>query len=574
MLDLVIEGATVVDGTGGPRRQADVGVEGGTVVAVGKVDGRAGRRIDADGLVLAPGVVDVHTHYDAQVMWDAAATPSPFHGVTTVFGGNCGFTIAPLAPSESDYLMRMLARVEGMPLEALASGASWDWTDFGSWLDRIEGNLGVNAGFLVGHSAIRRVVMGADAVGGSPTPEQLAAMEQVLDASLAAGGLGLSSSLAPSHNDGDGRPVPSRAAGRDELLALARVVSRHPGTTLEFLPAVGAFSDDVIELMAELSLAADRPLNWNALGVDGRNPESHLAQLAASDRAAERGATVVALTLPDLVRFRLNLRTGFIFDALPAWSEVIALPLPERRVALADPAVRERLRPPPPKELGALRRLTDWSRFEIAETFAPELAPLIGRPLDEVAAERGQHPVDAGIDIALADDLQTLFLTPALADDDETWKLRAEVWRDPRVVLGASDAGAHLDMQCSATYPTAMLAGAVRERGLVSLEEAVHLLCDVPARLYGARGRGRIAEGWAADLFLFDPDTVAPEPVRTRSDLPGGASRLYAEAVGVEAVFVNGVEVVTGGELTGARPGTLLRSGRDTDTVHAGARQR
>jgi N-acyl-D-aspartate/D-glutamate deacylase len=569
VLDCKIVGGQLVDGTGAPRRRAAVGIRDGCVVSVGQVDEAAARTIDADGLVVAPGFVDIHTHYDAQAFWDPALTPSPLHGVTTVVGGNCGFTIAPLAASEADYLRRMLARVEGMPLESLTEGVPWDWQSFGEYLDRLDGTLAVNAGFLVGHSAIRRVVMGDAATGEAASPDQVQRMAALLAESLTAGGLGFSSSQAATHNDGNGDPVPSRFATREELVALARVLRDHAGTTLEFIPAVGGFSDEHVELMADMSLAANRPLNWNVLVV-GTGNDGYLRQLEASDRAAERGARVLALTVPAVMQLHLNFRSGFIFDALPGWAPTMALPVDEKLRALADPGVRQRLREGAESDTGLFRAMLRWDRLRIGETFASENRGLTGRTVGEIAHERGADPFDVLLDVAVADGLRTDILPRATGDDAESWKLRAEVWRDPRVVVGASDAGAHLDMLATFMYTTSLLAAA-RRYDLLPLEEAVHLLTDVQARLYGIRERGRVAEGWHADIVILDEERVAPRPVHTRYDLPGGAGRLYAEAEGIEHVLVNGIEIVSGGALTGDTPGTLLRSGRDTDTVDVGA---
>jgi N-acyl-D-aspartate/D-glutamate deacylase len=569
VLDVKIEGGSVVDGTGAARRRADVGVKDGRVVAIGDVNEGAARTIDATGLIVAPGFVDIHTHYDAQAFWDPALTPSPLHGVTTIVGGNCGFTIAPLAESEADYLMRMLARVEGMPLESLAAGVPWDWQSFGEYLDRLDGTLAVNAGFLVGHSALRRVVMGDAAVGEEATPAQVEQMSALLAESITAGGLGFSSSQAPTHNDGDGEPVPSRAATRDELVALSRVVGEHPGTTLEFIPTVGAFSDEHVELMAAMSAAANRPLNWNVLVVGAGN-DTYKAQLEASDRAAEQGGRVLALTVPAVMELHLNFRSGFLFDALPGWGPTMALPDQEKARALADPDVRRRLRESAESDTGIFRAMLRWDRLTISETFAPENEEFAGRTVAEVAGELGADPFDALLDIAIADNLRTVLVPPARGDDAESWRLRSDVWRDPRVVVGASDAGAHLDMLATFSYSTSLLA-ANRAHRLLPLEEAVHLLTDVQARLYGIRDRGRIAEGWHADLVLFDEQRVGPGPVHTRYDLPAGAGRLYADAEGIEHALVNGTEIVRGSELTGDRPGTLLRSGRGTETVEAAA---
>ena len=564
MLDVKIAGGSVVDGTGATRRQADVGIRDGRIVAVGEIDEPATRTIDASGLMVAPGFVDIHTHYDAQAFWDPALTPSPLHGVTTVVGGNCGFTIAPLAASEADYLMRMLSRVEGMPLESLAAGVPWDWQTFGEYLDRLDGTLAVNAGFLVGHSALRRVAMG-ERSHEAATDDDVATMCRTLGESLAAGGLGFSSSQAPTHNDGDGEPVPSRAATRDELVALSRVVGDHPGTTLEFIPTVGAFSDEHVELMAAMSGAAGRPLNWNVLVVGGGS-DTYKAQLEASDRAAEQGGRVLALTVPAVMQLHLNFRSGFLFDALPGWGPTMALPDEAKTRALTDPDVRRQLRESAESDTGLFRAMLRWDRLQIGETFAPENEGLSGRTVADVAAERGADPFDALLDVVVADDLRTVLMPPARGDDPESWQLRSQAWRDPRVVIGASDAGAHLDMLATFSYSTSLLA-ANRAHALLPLEEAVHLLTDVQARLYGIRDRGRIAEGWHADLVVFDEDRVGPGPVHTRHDLPAGAGRLYAEAEGIEHVLVNGTEIVAGGALTGDRPGTLLRSGQDTETV-------
>lgn len=572
VLDLAIRGGLVVDGTGTPARRADIGIAQGRIVSVGDTDSAA-RTVDADGLVVAPGFVDLHTHFDAQLFWDPAATPSTLHGVTTVAAGNCGFSLAPLDADGADYVRRMMARVEGMPLAALEAGVPWDWRDFGEYLDRLDGRIAVNAGFLVGHSTLRRAVMGRRAVGERATPDDVERMARSLHEALSAGALGFSTSTAPTHNDGDGDPVPSRSADRDELMALAAAVRDHPGTTLELILAgtLNGFSEDEVALMTALSRAADRPINWNVLGVSARDPERHRHQLEASDRAAAGGATVVALTLPFLMRLRLSFRSGFVLEALPGWRDTFALPLADRRAALRDPAVRDRLREGAASASGTMRFLSNWKRMEIVETFAPENAGLAGRTLGEVVAQRGGDVFDTLLDIVDADDLRTGLLPPVADDDDASWQMRAEVWRDQRTVIGGSDAGAHLDMMCGSILTTALLGDAVRRRGLLSLEEAVRQVTDVPARLYGLADRGRVEEGWCADLVLFDPDTVDHGPIHTRSDLPGGAERLYAEAVGIDRVLVNGREIVVEGKPTGDQPGVVFRSGRDTRTVRAGA---
>ncbi|ORC00463.1 aminoacylase [Mycobacterium persicum] len=572
MLDLLIRDAEIVDGTGAPARHGDVGVRDGRIVTVGESDDSAAKTIDAQGQTLAPGFVDLHTHYDAQLFWDPTASPSVQHGVTTVFGGNCGFTLAPAAADQHDYLTRMLARVEGMPLDALRAGLDWGWASFGDWLDRLQGRIAVNAGFLVGHSALRLAAMGNDAVGGQATLAQIDTMVAVLHDALNAGALGLSTSQSPTHNDGSGQPVPSRSASGDELVALASGVRDHPGTTLEaIIPGcLSGFTDDDIALLTDMSVAADRPLNWNLLGVSAANPAGHEKQLRAYDVAAERGGRVVALTLPHGMKIRLSFLSGFVLDGLPGWRDIMHLPVPQRLAALADPAVRRRLAEgAASKEAGMLRGLAQWDRLVIVETFAPENADATGRSVGEVAAARGGEPFDTLLDIVIADELRTGLPPPLTGDDAADWKMRAEVWRHPGAVIGGSDAGAHLDMMCGAIYTTSLLGKGVREHRVVTLEEAVRLITDVPARFYGLTQRGRIAPGWHADLVLFDPATVGHGPERTRYDLPAGAPRLVADARGISSVLVGGVEVCRDGVATGALPGTVLRSGRDTETVSA-----
>lgn len=571
MLDLVLRGGTVVDGTGAPARVADVGVRDGRVVAVGTVDEPARAVSDVTGLVVAPGFVDLHTHYDAQLLWDPTASPSPLHGVTTVIGGNCGFALAPAGVEHAGYLARMMSRVEGIPLVALEAGVSWEWSSFADWLGHLEGATAVNAGFLAGHSAIRRAVMGDDAVGHEADAGRVAAMVGLLHETLAAGALGLSTSRAPTHHDGEGLPVPSRAASDEELLALCAAVGEHPGTQLEAIVpgCINGFSPDEVALLTAMSARADRPLNWNVLGIGGG--DGWRDQLALSDHAAAHGGRVVALTLPQSMKVRLTFLSGMILDALPGWADLFGLPVAERLAALRDPAVRRRLdegaRSPDAGIIGALAR---WDRLRVVETFAPANARFEGRTVGEIAAETGAEPFDALLDVVVADGLRTGLQPQMPPESDEVWRARAEAWLDPRTIVGASDAGAHLDMMCGAVYSTFLLGEAVRDRRLLSLEEAVHQLTDVPARLYGLVDRGRVAPGARADLVVFDPATVGPLPERTRDDLPGGAARLVAEATGITQVLVNGVVIVRDGAFTGATPGSLLRSGTDTLTVTAG----
>ncbi|MCU1373914.1 MAG: Aminoacylase [Actinomycetia bacterium] len=573
MYDVIIRGGEVVDGTGGPRRRADVGIRDGKIVAIGEVTGEAASVVDATGKVVAPGFVDVHTHFVAQVFWDGALTPSPLHGVTTVLAGNCGFTIAPLSadPADGDYLMRMLARVEGMPLESLRDGVPWSWRTTPEYFDAIDGKLGVNAGFMVGHSAIRRVVMGTEANQRTSTDEELAAMKRLLHEGLEAGGLGFSSSWARTHNDAEGHMVPSRYATTDELFALAGVAGEHEGTSLEFIPMVGPrFEPWAVDLMVGMSVAAQRPLNWNILTVTAGNAEDGRAKLEAGDVARERGGKVVALTIPHSFGVRLSFASGFVLDAVPGWEEAMLLPRDEKLALFRDKAARDALNDKAQAPGNPMGTLCNWSTKVIYDVVAPENKQYEGRTVGEIAAEQGRDPWDTLVDIVLADELLTSFGTEAVPASDDDWKARVGFWRDSRAVIGASDAGAHLDLLASFNYATVLLGEAVRERQALSLEEAIHLITDVPAQLYGLVDRGRLQEGWNADVVVLDPATVQSDTVAMRFDLPGGAGRLYAGAKGIEHVLVNGEAIVRDGVLTESRSGTLLRSGRDTRTPSLG----
>ena len=566
MFDLIIRGGDVVDGTGAPRRRADVGVDGGRITTIGDLTGtEAAQVIDASGKVVAPGFVDVHTHLDAQVFWDTTLSPSPLHGVTTVIGGNCGFTIAPLSdnPADGEYLMRMLARVEGMPLECLQTGVPWDWTSTEEYFDSFADTLSINAAFKVGHSALRRVVMGDDATERPCTPEELASMQDLLRAGLEAGGIGFSSSWARTHNDPFGNMVPSRYAEPDELIALCSVLADYEGTSLEFIPMLGPFSMDAMEMMADMSAAAQSPLNWNVMNVNARTIDEGRSKLEAGDVAAARGGKVVALTVPMTLALHLNFVSGFILDALPDWEEFVLLSTDDKVKILSDPVSRRELNEKAQVD-SPLRSVAHWGAKTILHTNVEANQQYVGKTVYEVADEIGKDPWDTLVDLALEDNLEMSFGNPPPDEPDADWEARVEIWRDPRAVIGASDAGAHLDLFLSAHYSTHMLGQAVRRRGLMELEEAVNLLTAVPADLYGLRDRGRLAEGAYADALVIDERTIGDNGISVRHDLPGGAPRLYSDASGIDHVVCNGAEIVRDGAFTDARPGTLLRSGKDT----------
>jgi N-acyl-D-aspartate/D-glutamate deacylase len=571
MLDIAIRGGVVIDGSGSPRRGADVGIHDGQVVAVGEVE-EAREDIDASGLVVAPGFVDIHTHFDAQVFWDPALTPSSLHGVTTAVAGNCGFTLAPRDESSADYLVRMLSVVEGMPIEALQAGVPGGWRSTADYLDHIDGTTAINLGFMVGHSAIRRLVMGADATERKATDGEVAAMKVLLAEGLAAGGLGLSSSWGIAHLDGEGRPVPSRSADRDELVALAEVCRDFEGTSIEFIPGLTAvFDDNELDLLSDMSLAGRRPLNWNVLRVTAGNSSTVEGMLAAGSHARRRGGRVVALVMPLPSRARFSFATGFVLDLIPDWSFLFSLPPDERLRALGEPAVRQRLADGAARAAGPMADMGEWGSKVVAEVVDPALHRWQGRTLADIAKEQGQEPFEALLDLVCADKLRTTFSRPYAELSAADWKANVDAWRDGRAVIGGSDAGAHLDFTANFDYQVYLLEEGVRSHQALPLEEAVHYLTDVPAQLYGLRNRGRLVEGAQADIVIFDESSIARGALVTQYDLPGGAGRLYAEPVGIAHVLVNGGRVVTDGRLaegSGGLPrcGQLLRSGRDTRT--------
>ncbi|MDF9813743.1 D-aminoacylase [Streptomyces sp. SPB162] len=576
MLDHLIKGATVVDGTGAAAYTADVGLRGGRIATItepGTVTQRARTEEDATGLVLTPGFVDPHTHYDAQLFWDPFATPSMNHGVTTIAGGNCGFTLAPLNPArpeDADYTRRMMSKVEGMSLKALEEGVDWTWSSFGDYLDALEGRIAVNAGFMVGHCALRRHVMGPDAVGGQPTEEQLSEMLRLFHESMAAGGWGLSTTQSSTHSDGDGAPVASRHAGRDELIALSRAVGEHEGTQLEAIVAgcLDQFADEEIDLFVDMSAAAGRPLNWNVLTIDAAVPARVPRQLAASERARKAGGRIVALTMPILTPMNMSLGTFCALNLIPGWGAILNLPVPQRIAELRDPAVRaEMLRSANSPEAGVFRRLADFGRYVIGDTYSEANAGVSGRVVKDIAAERGQEAFETIVEICANDDLRTVLWPMPTDNDPDSWALRARTWEHEDVLLGGSDAGAHLDRMCGAPYTTRFLGDCLRGRRLVPLEQAVRMLTDDPARLFGLRDRGRLVEGYHADLVLFDPARIDAGTATLVHDLPGNSPRLDSRAIGIVSVRVNGVETIRDDEITGAVPGTVLRSGRDTASV-------
>ena len=579
MLDVVIKGGTVVDGTGAEGFAADIGVKDGRIVAIrstadGGVTEEAAETIDATGQNVCPGFVDPHTHYDAQMFWDPYSTPSNLFGVTSMVAGNCGFSLAPLGDAaDGEYLKHMMTKVEGMALEALEQGVPWNWLSFAEYLHRVEeSGTAINVAFMVGHSAIRRMVMKEDSVGKEATPEQLAEMRALLKTSIEAGGFGFSTGRSFTHSDADGQPVPSRWAAWEEVLELCEETSLHEGTTLEWVAdgCLNGFDDDEVELMTKMSVTANRPSNWNVLTIDSARPEAYRNQLEACEKANEAGAKVVALTMPILVGMNMSLGTFCALFQLPGWMDYFNMGIDARMEKFRDPEVVTWLENQAAlPEAGVFSRLTGWDNYMVGDTYSEANDGLKGRTLGDIARERGQRAFHTMVEISLNDDLKTVWWPLPTDDDAESWRLRAQAWEHPNVMIGGSDAGAHLDRMAGAPYTTAWLADCLRGRQLTSMENAVRHLTDVPARLFGFTERGRIAEGWHADIVVFDPETVGATDVELVFDLPGDSKRLWSEATGISRVLVNGVVSVADGTATGAIAGKVMRAGVDTETVSA-----
>tara|TARA_Y100000590_G_scaffold7934_1_gene10010 strand:- start:9115 stop:10851 length:1737 start_codon:yes stop_codon:yes gene_type:complete len=571
MFDLIIKGGTVIDGSGSPGVKADVAVTEGKISEIGIIDpNQAEAIVDAENMIVCPGFIDPHTHYDAQLFWDPHATPSSLHGITSVVMGNCGFSIAPISDtSDADYLGAMLVQVEGMSADALRIGVDWNWSSFEDYLKRLDGNVGVNVAAMVGHCALRRTVMKDDAVKREATENEIEEMQKLLGEALEAGGLGFSTSRSFTHTDGDGLPVPSRIASVEEVLALAEVCEKYPGTTLEWVAdgCMNGFSDEEVELMAEMSLRAKRPLNWNVLTVDSARPDDYKNQINACERVAEKGGRAMALTMPILVGMTMHFHSYCALYKLPGWDEIMTLPHEDKKQKLADPAVRKLLEENAASpEAGVFSRLTGWGKYRIGETFSKENQGLDGRLVSDIARERGTRDFYTLLDIVLADDLKTVLWPGPTDDDPASWLMRQTVWEHEEVMIGGSDAGAHLDRMAGASYPTEWIRDCLSGRKLTSVEKAIEHMTDVPARFFGLVNRGRIEKDFHADLVVFDPERIDAQELKILNDLPGESPRLYAGSEGIEKVFVNGVLTVDSGNPTEVLSGVILRSGSHTVT--------
>jgi N-acyl-D-aspartate/D-glutamate deacylase len=557
--DLKITGGLIVDGTGAPGHAGDLGIRAGRIAAVGHAPGDAARTIEARGHVVTPGFIDVHTHYDAQVLWDRMLTISPWHGVTTAVIGNCGFGIAPTRAERRGLVLRTLEKVEGMSLAALEAGLGPDWgfESFPEYLDAVERRgCAINLCALAGHTPIRLDVMGEAATERPATREEVARMRSLLDEALDAGAIGFATSRSPTHVGFGGRPVPSRAAAHEEIVALAGALREAGRGILQATIGPGLF----VRELADLARETGRPVTWTALlsGVFG--PGGHRPILAETAALAQEGVIVAPQVSCRPLHFDFDFVEPFLLESFPFFAPVSRSDRAGKMRVYRDPAFRRAFREA--TEPNADGRLAGrWERTWVSHCpVAPEIEQ---RSVADLARERGRDAVDLVLDLALESDLALrLRMAVVNLDEDEV----AELLAAPTTVLGLSDAGAHASQLCDACFATDLLGRWVRDKGAIALPEAVRMLTSRPAELFGVSDRGRLVPGLAADVVVFDAATVAAGPLRRVRDLPAGADRLVSDASGIEAVIVNGTAVRERGrdslDADRALPGKLLRRGR------------
>jgi N-acyl-D-aspartate/D-glutamate deacylase len=533
MHDLIIENATIYDGMGAAPWRGSVALANGRIAEVGKVEGEARGRVNADGLALMPGIIDTHTHYDAQITWDPFANPSPALGVTTVVMGNCGFTIAPCRPPDRDLTMRNLTHVEGMSLEALRAGIEWGFESFPEYVGMLENKgVGPNVACFVGHSGVRTFVLRGDAAKRRATPDEIAQMRRIVIEAMEAGACGFSTTRSYQHNGEAGIPMPSRLADEQEMLALSGAL-REGGKGLLMMTKA---SDTPVPWIESLAAAADRPYLVAALLHSNLTPEATFEDLEHIGRARSRGRRMYGAVSACPLNFEFTLHEPYVFEGLAAWQPLMKMDEPEVKKALGDAGFRRRLKDELAKR--SRRMFTgEWEKAFVAQVADPAHAACEGQSIDALAKKQGAHPLDFMLDLALSEDLDTLFTATLLNSDEDAV---GRMLNDPNAIVSLSDAGAHLTFLCDAGFGLHLLGYWVRERKLMPLEIAVKKLTSEPAQLFGIRGRAAIAAGNWADLLLFDPRTVGRAPSRRVYDLPAGGSRIHTPGIGVHGVWVNG----------------------------------
>jgi len=556
--DLLIRNGTVVDGTGAPRYRADVAIADGRIAEIGKVTDGARKIIDASDLIVAPGFVDPHTHYDAQICWDPQISVSSWHGVTSVVMGNCGVGIAPCKPQAREIAAWDLVNVESIPFEVLSKGVTWDWESFPSYLDAAaKRGSSINLGFIAPLTPFRHNVMGEESMDRAATVEETAQITALLREAVAAGALGFSTTIGRQHIGYRGRPLACRLASRDELKSYCNALRDLGKGAIEISLTQNppSISESEYELLDFLLTESQRPVTWLAIFNNDARPEAAMETLNQVEPLIKRGG-VPQVTCRPLI-FQLNMRNPFLFAAMSSWNKVFNQTVEKQKEIYRDPEFRQTFRATLNKS-PAVNILAKSRVIEVQEVGNPALKRYEGKSLADVALERGTDAIDALLDLAIEDDLQVNFVLPLLnADESKIPQLIC----DPRTMIGLSDGGAHVDMLCDAGYCTYLIGTWARDKSAMTLEHAVKRITSEPADFFNLRGRGRLAVGNPADVAVFDYGTIgSPKRGEIRNDLPGGGRRLVVPARGVLHTIVNGTVVYEDAKYTGAKPGTVLRS--------------
>lgn len=556
MFDLVIENACIYDGTGQPSYMGTLGVNDGHITYIGPKGGLAAQRtINAEGLALAPGFIDPHTHYDAQVAWDNMLTSSPWHGVTTVIMGNCGVGVAPVKPEMRDTLMQDLVNIEAIPYDVMQAGINWQWESYGEYLDAIGHNgLGLNVAGLVAFTPLRHYVMGEESFERRATPDEIASMRNLLREAMEAGAFGFTTSTSRTHVGSGGRPLACRNASQDELIGLCHALRDVGRGTIEIIvgsAGMNLIEDEDVELLRTLTTESQRYLTWLTLFARSGDPDFYEQNMAKMGNLIHRAVPQIT---PRPIVARSNLITPSVYGSFLSWQPVLSATTETEKIAYyKKPEFRQAFQ----EELISRKRGHMWEHMQILEVGNPEFQSYVGRTILEIATEENKQPVDVYLDFGIADELKTQFQSALFNTDQEGVK---RLVTDDRCLVGLSDGGAHVDFICDAGYSTAVLDIWVRQHQALTLEKAVHKLTAVPAKLFGIPNRGHLAEGKVADLVLFNPDTVAPKTPQYVNDFPQNGRRLIAKAEGIHATFVAGTQVYDNGTHTGEVPGRVLRS--------------